>query len=142
MNLRRVLPKSRWTKIRQGLIAERGLQCQTCGKEETESKRIFAHEDWEYEETRSTGVARLVGLKLSCWHCHAVEHLGATGNMVLSGELTRQAIEDTIGHFCRINHVERNAFNSHSAKARAEWTRRNKLKWTIDWGAFGELIGR
>jgi hypothetical protein len=39
-SLRRLIPKSRWTKVRQGLIAEFGLVCQTCGKVETESKRI------------------------------------------------------------------------------------------------------
>jgi hypothetical protein len=48
----------------KGLIAEHGLKCQTCGKVETETSRIYAHEEWEYETKRSSGVARLVGLKL------------------------------------------------------------------------------
>jgi hypothetical protein len=64
MNLRRVLLQTQWRKIRQGLIAEHGLKCQTCGKVETETSRIYAHEEWEYETKRSSGVARLVGLKL------------------------------------------------------------------------------
>src|SRR5712692_11068951 len=47
----------------------------------------------------SPAIARLTGLRLSCWHCHAVEHYGRTGDMVLSRELTPQALEDTIEHF-------------------------------------------
>jgi hypothetical protein len=141
MNLRRLLPKSRWSKIRQGLIAERGLKCQTCGKVETESNHIFAHEEWEYETTRSPATARLSGLKLSCWHCHAVEHFGATVNMVHgSRELTDRAIEDTIEHFCRLNSVGPNEFHAHLAEAKAEWSRLNRLDWTIDWGSFDSLI--
>lgn len=140
MNLRRMLPKSRWQKIRHGLIQERGLRCQTCGKTETESKRIFAHEEWEYETTSSPAVAHLRGLVLSCWHCHAVEHFGATNNMVLSGELTVQAIEDTIEHFCRVNQVGREVFDAHLAEARVEWTRLGKMDWKVDWGAFIALV--
>lgn len=140
MNLRGRLPKSRWRKIRQGLIQERGLRCQTCGKTETESKHIFAHEEWEYVTTSSPAVAHLKALVLSCWHCHAVEHFGATQNMVLSGELTAQAIEDTIEHFCRLNQVGRDAFDVHRAEARAGWIGLSKLEWIVDWGSFGSLV--
>jgi hypothetical protein len=140
MNLRRMLPKSHWNKIRQNLIAECGLKCQTCGKVETESSRIYAHEEWAYETTRSPAIARLVSLKLSCWHCHAVEHFGATGNMVLSGELTERAVEDTIHHFCRLNQVGREAFQTYLADAKAEWMRLSELKWKIDWGSFDAIV--
>jgi hypothetical protein len=114
--------------------------CQTCGKTEMESKRVFAHEEWEYETTCSPAVAHLEDLVLSCWHRHAVEHFGATGNMVLSGEVKPQAIEDTIEHFCRVNQVGRGASDAHRAEARAKWTRLSKLEWTVDWGAFGVLV--
>jgi len=139
-NLRRLLPKSQWNKIRRNVIAERGLKCQTCGKVEIESKRIFAHEEWEYDTGRTPAVARLVELKLSCWHCHAVEHFGATGNMVRSGELTERAIEDTIRHFCRLNGVGRNEFESQLAEAKAAWMRMSQLQWEVDWGQFNSLI--
>lgn len=140
MNLRRVLPRSRWNKMRQALIAERGPKCQTCGKVETETKRIYAHEEWEYTTKSKSGIASLVGLKLSCWHCHAVEHFGATGNMVSFGELTERAIEDTIDHFCRINAVGRDAFHTHLAEAKREWKRLSCLKWKVNWGSFEPLI--
>jgi hypothetical protein len=140
MNLRRMLPKSRWNKLRKNLIAECGLKCQTCGKVETESKRIFAHEEWEYDTGRTPAIARLAGLKLSCWHCHAVEHFGATGNMVRSGELTEKAIEDTIENFCRLNGVGHDEFRAHLAEAKAEWIRSSHLQWKVDWGPFTSLV--
>jgi hypothetical protein len=135
-----MLSKSQWNKIRQSLIDERGLKCQTCGKTETESKRIYAHEEWEYETERAPAIARLTGLKLSCWHCHAVEHFGATGNMVASGELTGRAIEDIIEHFCRLNQVGRDRFQEHWVEAMAQWKRLSQLTWNVDWGSFRSLI--
>ena len=140
LNLRRALPVSRWNKIRRAHIAERGLKCQTCGKAGTESKRIFCHEEWYYDTTRDPAVARLTGLVLSCWHCHAVEHFGATGNMVRSGELTPRAIEDTVEHFCRVNGVGREAFAAHGAEARAQWDRLSRLRWEVDWGPFASFV--
>lgn len=139
-NLRKILPKSQWQKLRKQVIAERGLTCQTCGKIEVESKRIFAHEEWDYELTCLPAVAHLKGLVLSCWHCHAVEHFGATGNMVLSGELTQRAIEDTIDHFCRVNCADREAFHAHHREAKAEWIRLSRLEWVVDWGPFASLV--
>lgn len=136
MNLRGALGKYRWGKLRRSVIQGRGLRCATCGKTETESKRIFAHEDWQYETAADPAVARLIGLKLSCWFCHMVEHFGAVTNMVRSGELTAQAVEDVIAHFCRLNRVGQEEFDTHLAEAKAEWSRLSRLQWKIDWGSF------
>jgi hypothetical protein len=140
MNLRHVLPKSRWTKLRQQLIGDRGLQCQTCGIDETATSRIFVHEDWEYDTTRSPAVASLIGLKLSCWHCHAVAHFGATTNMALSGELDDRAIREAVDHFCRLNGVGRDVFDAHLEEAKAEWQQLSELEWQVDWRDFGYLV--
>ncbi len=139
-NLRRAIPASRWTKVRRSLIAERGLNCQTCGKAEAESKRLQAHEDWEYETTCTPAIAHLRRLVLSCWHCHAVEHFGRTHNMVRTGQLSAQGLEDTINHFCRLNQVGRAEFEAHVAEAAAEWARLSELEWSVDWGEFADLV--
>jgi hypothetical protein len=67
--------------------------------------RADPHEEWKYTTNGQSGVALLVGLKLVCWHCHAVEHFGGTGAKASSGEVPERAIEDTINHFCRVNEV-------------------------------------
>jgi hypothetical protein len=140
INLRQELGKTRWNKIRKHIIAERGLKCESCSKVETESSRIYAHEEWEYKTKGKSGVASLRGLKLSCWHCHAIAHFGRTRNMVLSGELTERSIEDTIKHFCRLNGIGRDQFETHLAAAETEWMRLSQLTWKVDWQAFKPMV--
>jgi hypothetical protein len=143
LNLRkgRVIPKSQWDKIRTAFFEEHGLTCQTCGETEIDRKRLNVHEEWEYlTTTKKRAVARLAGLKISCWHCHMIEHFGALTNMVAAGELSRQAIDDTIEHFCRVNRVGRPEFDRHLARAKAAWMRHNQLEWAIDWGEFSTLV--
>jgi hypothetical protein len=135
-NLRRALGKYRWGKLRRVTLQQRGLRCETCGKTETETKRIFVHEEWVYETDTDPAVARLVGLKLGCWFCHMVERFGAVTNMVRSGELFARAIDDVITHFCRLNQVERAVFDVHLADAKAEWFRLSRLNWRVDLGEF------
>lgn len=141
-NLRkgRVIPKSRWVKIRAECFENHGTICQTCGKVETDRKRLSVHEEWEYLTDRKPAVARLVGLKISCWHCHMVEHFGGLGKMVASGELTRRAIDDTTEHFCRVNKVGLDEFKRHLAEAKAEWMRLSQLEWVVDWGEYAALV--
>lgn len=58
----------------------------------------------------------------------------------MTGALTKQAIEDTINHFCRINGVDRSTFETHHAEARKEWERLNALSWTVDWGVYNPIV--
>lgn len=141
-NLRRAIPKSQWAKIRKKVIDERGLVCETCGKVAAESGKIFAHEVWEYVTSSDQAVAHLTGVVLSCWHCHAVEHFGGTGRMVGSGELSAEAIDDTIDHFCCVNNVDVSEFEKHLSEAKAEWVQLSELEWVVDWGEFSELVDR
>lgn len=142
VNLRkgRFIPKSRWEKIKGKAFDQRGLTCQTCGKVETERKRLNVHEEWEYLTDRQPALARLTGLKISCWHCHMLEHFGALENMVRTGELTQRAIDETVENFCRVNKVGRDQFNAHLANAKAEWMRLNRLKWEIDWDEYAAVV--
>lgn len=136
-NLRKVLTRSRWDKIRQGKITECGLKCETCGKIERESKRISAHEEWEYTTNGQSGVALLVGVRLACWLCHSVEHFGGRENMVANGELPERAIEDIIKHFCRVNGVQRKAFEQHWIESREEGLRLAAIAdWRTDYGSY------
>lgn len=140
VNLRAMLTKTEWRKLREGLIAERGLKCETCGRVESESKDIAAHEEWDYDTSATPAIAKLTGIKLSCWHCHAVEHFGATKSMAASGEVGAYAVEDTIEHFCRLNGVGRAEFDAHHEAAFAEWSKLNSLEWNMDWGAFASRV--
>jgi hypothetical protein len=139
-NLRKILTQTQWKKLRAGVLEERGLRCETCGKEEAESKRLSAHEEWEYDVSQTPAVAKLTEIKLSCWHCHAVEHFGAIGSMALGGELSAQAVDDTIAHFCRLNRVGIPEFEAHALEAFQKHDELSQLEWRVDWGQFAPMV--
>ena len=128
VNLRSVLSRTQWRKLRESVIEERSLRCETCGQQQSEPRDIAAHEEWTYDTATAPAVAKLTGIHLSCWLCHAVEHFGATTNMVASGEVGRFAVEDAIAHFCRLNSIGRAEFEAHHNEAFAEWSRRNGME--------------
>jgi len=140
MNLRRSLGKYRWGKLRKTTLQARGLRCETCGKTETESRRAFVHEEWSYETDAGPAVARLTGLTVTCWFCHMVEHFGAVANMVRSGELRPEAVDEVIAHFCRVNRVAREEFDIHLVEAKAEWFRLSRLEWKVDLAEFEPVV--
>lgn len=136
-NLRKELTQAEWSAIRKALIAERGSKCEVlnCGKEEADTSRIKAHEEWEYDTTQTPAIARVTGIKLCCWHCHAVEHFGLTGVMTLSGELPN-AFEDTVEHFCRLNGVGRDEFMAHALESFRRTAELSALEWRVDYGSY------
>ena len=140
VNLRSALSKTQWRKLREGVIAERGLHCQTCGQRQSEPRDLAAHEEWAYDTTTKAAVAKLTGINLSCWLCHAVEHFGATTNLAAAGDIGRFAVEDAIAHFCALNGVGRAEFEAHHKAAFAEWSQRNELEWSVDWGSFTAAV--
>lgn len=133
-NLRWLAPTD-WKRLRSSLLDRHGLVCAMCGKTESEPKRLSAHEEWTYTEKIKTGVAKLAGVSLLCWHCHACEHFGNTQKLTASGTLPR-AVDDTIAHFCRLNNVSEAHFHEHHREAAEDWDRRNRLTWSIDYGPF------
>lgn len=134
MNLRALATQTEWKHLRTKLLDLQGTICSGCGKVETATRRVYAHEEWEYFERVRSGTARLSSISLVCWHCHACEHWGCTNALVARGSLTRRAIDDTIAHFCRLNQVNEDGFRAHEAIAYTDWQRRSQMAWTIDYG--------
>lgn len=139
-NLRHELGKYRWGKFRAAIIAQRGLNCEVCGKAIAESKSVKAHEEWTYRISGERGTAKLEKIVLCCWHCHHSEHFLLTLKLVDQGVLTERAIKDTITHFCRLNGVTEKQFDEHLSQAEAEWRDLSLKKWKVDWGAYRSLI--
>jgi hypothetical protein len=139
-NLRFMLGRYRWGKLRAAIMDHRGLKCESCGKRMRKRRRVYAHEHWSYLFWKHKGVAILEGIGLSCWHCHAVEHFGVTRTLVAQGILGPRAIKETIAKFCQVNRATRADFERHLRKSMAEWNRLSDKKWKVDWGKFGTLI--
>lgn len=134
--MRALLPKSQWTKLRKAVLERQGLQCAVCGERAAESRKLQAHEKWDCDDSSSPSIAHLVTISLVCWYCHAVEHWGVTKTLVAKGQLTEQALTDTIAHFCRVNGATLDDFAKHEEQETRRWQERSSREWRIDYGPF------
>jgi len=73
-NLRSVLPKEDWDRLRKSTCRATGYRCEIC-RERGPAHPVECHERWKYDD--AAGVQRLVGLVALCPSCYAVKHLGA-----------------------------------------------------------------
>src|SRR5258708_809011 len=87
INLRAALGKYRWKQLRQSIIAEHDLCCDTCGKKVESHSDLSAHEEWTYDTSQTPAVARVKDIVLICWHCHACEHFGFTLILEREGQI-------------------------------------------------------
>ena len=78
-NLRSLLTKSQWDKLRHYAYAQAGGVCEICGDKGTNQGRkhdLEAHEIWEYDDVSHT--QKLLGVIALCPRCHQVKHMGRT----------------------------------------------------------------
>lgn len=137
-NLRTFMTKARWAQFRAEIIDRRGLRCEVCGCDEDDP--LHAHEEWSLDFTVKPPIAKLSGIGLICWHCHMCEHFGRLNTLIANGALKPEAREEVIEHFCEVNGVGRDAFTAHYTEAIAEWERRSRMHWLVDWGDFRHLL--
>ncbi len=89
-NLRTVLSKSAWDFIRRDAYDRSNGKCLICNRP---SKRLEAHEKWEFDKDKK--VQKLIDVIGICHACHSVIHIGRT--QVLGLE------DKAIKHFRRVN---------------------------------------
>lgn len=130
------LGRYRWDKLRKAIMAERGKSCIICGSDE----QPHGHEVWEYQETKKTGIARLIGVEIVCRDCHAIHHWGQTTKLMEEGAITTEDLHDLVAHFCTVNKCKPRHFDRHEDEGFAIWERRSKLSWRVDWGAYSDAV--
>lgn len=67
-NLRQILPKTEWDRLRKKVYAAASYKCELCGSE----KSLEAHEMWVFDFENKVQV--LDGLVALCMHCHRIQH--------------------------------------------------------------------
>jgi hypothetical protein len=133
-NLRKVLPKSEWDRIRKESYRNAGLICEICGKGNT---KLNCHEIWEYDDEKH--IQKLKGFQALCTDCHWVKHIGLAGIMSMQGQLD---FEKIVVHFMEVNEVSKWDFEKHKKEAFEKWEERSKSEWKIDFGAYSQLLGK
>lgn len=131
-NLRKVIPKSEWDKLRKRVYAKYGHRCGICG---TDSSRLNCHEIWEYDD--HTHVQRLVGFIALCDLCHHVKHIGLAGVLASQGKLD---YEKVVEHFMKVNGCDRKTFEEHERQAFAQWEERSRYEWKVDLGEYEDIV--
>lgn len=140
-NLRELLGKTRWSALRKKILDEREHVCEICGAQPDNTSALHAHEEWEYDLGKRPNRVKLVRIGLICNLCHAVEHIGNSMIRVKEGELPEAYLDQLQSHFCVVNGVTINMWESHFNAAWAEWeSRSRRTAWRIEFGAYDNLL--
>lgn len=132
-NLRKLLPKSEWDKLRKKVYADYSYKCGICGTK----GRLNCHEIWEYDDQNH--VQRLAGFIALCDLCHHVKHIGLAGIRASEGKLD---FETVIQHYLKVNDCSRETFDKDMAEAFSQWEERSKYEWHVDLGEYESLVQR
>ena len=121
-NLRSILSLAQWDFVRKDAYARAGGKCMICG---ATTRRLEAHERWEYDE--ETCVQKLADVVAVCHSCHEVIHIGRT--QLLGGE------ERACDHFMKVNGCTYAEYRKALGEANEAHHRRNKIpEWKLDLG--------
>jgi hypothetical protein len=126
-NLRDVLPRALWDKLRRQVYAASGYRCSVCGG----GGVLHCHEVWRYDD--ATRIQRLEGFRALCTLCHHVKHIGLAGLLASQGKLDYDAV---VAHFLAINNCSRADFQRRYNAAFAQWRERSRVEWQTDLGDF------
>lgn len=119
-NLRSILSPAQWDVVRREAYSRAGGRCMICG---APTKRLEAHERWEYDEENR--VQRLADVVAVCKSCHEVIHIGRT--QLTGGE------ERACAHFMKVNGCSYAEYRKALGKANEDHRRRNLVpEWKLD----------
>ncbi len=130
-NLRKVLPKSDWDKIRKKAYAKYGYRCSICGAK----GRLNCHEVWEYDDKKH--IQKFLGFIVLCGMCHHVKHIGLVGILTSEGKLDYETV---VKHFMKVNNCDGKTFKEHKESAFDEWRKRSRHEWHVDLGEYENII--
>lgn len=129
-NLRKILPKSEWDKIRKDAYKKAGNKCEICGA----SGKLNCHEIWEYDDKNN--VQYLKGFQALCDNCHNIKHIGFVNVQISKGLWPKKVLNDLEVHFMKVNNVSSSEFKQHVKEAFDLWRKRSEKKWKTDLGKF------
>ena len=126
-NLRSLLSPRQWDAVRKKAYARADGRCMICG---APSKRLEAHERWEYDEENA--VQRLKDIIAVCPACHDVIHIGRTS--LLGREAEAQA------HFMKVNGATQSEYHAALGEANRVHAERSRHEWVTDISALKQFL--
>lgn len=120
-NVRALLSRSDWDKLRRQVALNAENCCEICGRQ-GRRHAVECHEVWEYDDER--GVQRLVRLIALCPACHQVKHFGSIS--------MRGQSRAALAQLARVNHWSYEEAERHITCALEVWRRRSTHEWELD----------
>lgn len=122
-NLRNLLPKATWDRIRKSSYAKFNHRCGIC----LAIGRLSCHEIWEYDDIHK--IQKLVGFIALCDLCHYIKHIGFAGVQATKGVIN---FDDVIKHFMQVNDCSKEEFEKQKVIAFRQWEERSRYAWTLN----------
>lgn len=134
-NLRSLLPKSQWDKIRKSVYARSNYACEICGipKDKTLDGLLYCHEQWRYDDKKH--VQKLVGFECTCVKCLYVNHRGMANVLGIPDDIIAE-------HFIQTNRCDHETYETSLRKAFAVWEERGRHRWKQDLTHLPTLVER
>lgn len=126
-NLRKLLPRVEWDRLRRQVYAQHNHTCGICGV----GGRMNCHEVWDIDEANC--VLRLKGFVALCDLCHHVKHIGLAESLDRQGKID---LHHVVEHFRKVNLCTLAEFEAHKNRELKQWRKRSTHKWTVDFGPY------
>jgi hypothetical protein len=120
-NLRSILKKYQWAKLRKIVIPPLNNKCCICGGK-SPNRQLDLHEVWEYNN--QTQIQKLVTLQGLCIYCHEVKHYYLAN---IKGNYNRAR-----NRLMRINQWNDEICNLYEEYIHSEFLKRNEIEWKLD----------
>lgn len=134
VNLRRMLTRSEWNRIRRAALREYSNRCAICGRS---NARLECHEVWSFDDARH--IQRLIGMIPLCAMCHHVKHIGMAGRLARAGRLDYWRV---VNHYCEVNGCSVDDFYRARDAAYRLVEQRSRHVWRVDVSGFMRRLAR
>lgn len=131
-NLRKVVTKEVWDKLRKQTYSKYKVTCGICG---VKGVVLDCHEIWSYDEAMT--IQKLDGLIALCKQCHQIKHYGYSNILAQQGKLDLVVLNK---HFMKVNKCSEEVLNNHIDKSFEVWRKRSEKQWTINLGEYEQYV--
>ena len=122
-NIRGLVSKSEWDRIRYVTGGISDFKCEICGERGTKHP-VECHEVWKFDDTNKTQT--LLKFQSICPLCHQTKHIGFSS---IKGNYDRAE-----ERFIKINGLTKDSAHMIIDKVFCEYKQRSKRKWDLDTG--------
>lgn len=126
-NMRKVLSRTQWDRLRRQVYAAYNHRCGICGA----TGRLECHEIWHYDDEKH--IQTLQGFIALCEWCHHVKHIGLSRILANQDKLDYARV---VAHFMQVNDCDRETFERHRKQAFEQWEERSGFEWVTELGEY------